>query len=211
MCYTVLDMRAQYLTALSTTHCSYYVRTIKKLVCAAAVCQRFPLRHYTESDTLWCHASPLYTAPRNECTHDEIRLANGPSAYEGRIELCLHGTWSGLCADYSLRFDSRDAAVACQQLGYHGLGKLCIPVIFMGYNFREILEGTLKCFYFVTRIIQQYIHVNEIFVGFKVVKVTVRKCEFKSQLTEECDYIVYSLEPMIGSSHNNTIYLCNHH
>ena len=135
MCYTVLDMKAVYLTVLSTTQPSYCVRTIKKLVCIAVVSQRFPLRHCTESDTLWCHASPLYTAPRNECTHGEIRLANGPSAYEGRIELCFHGTWIGLCADFSFRFDSRDAAVACQQLGYQGLGKLCIPYSRHGIQF----------------------------------------------------------------------------
>ena len=107
-----------------------------------------------------------YTAPRNECTHGEIRLANGPSAYEGRIELCFHGIWSGLCVDFSFLFNSHNAAVACQQLGYHGLGELCIPYCSWDANLRD-REG-LDFLWFLFRYSNCLaVHLSNIFVCFK--------------------------------------------
>lgn len=52
----------------------------------------------------------------------DIRLADGPTEYEGRLEICYNGQWSSVCADDA--FCSDAATVVCRQLGYSLLRKL---------------------------------------------------------------------------------------
>ena len=54
------------------------------------------------------------------CSTDwEMRLINGGSSLEGRLEVCLNGVWGTIC-DQS--WDDRDAGVVCSQLGYSARG-----------------------------------------------------------------------------------------
>ena len=50
-----------------------------------------------------------------ECTEGAIRLRDGQNDLEGRIEVCLNGTWGTVCHDY---WSGVDSLVVCRQLGY---------------------------------------------------------------------------------------------
>ena len=44
---------------------------------------------------------------------------NGTDSYDGRVEICLYGTWKTVCRIF---WDRYDAEVVCAQLGYPSEG-----------------------------------------------------------------------------------------
>ena len=49
------------------------------------------------------------------CQHGALRLVNGTTSNEGRLDICIYSVWGTVCDD---SFDTNDARVACRQLGY---------------------------------------------------------------------------------------------
>ena len=55
------------------------------------------------------------------CVGGDVRLIphNSYTALNGRVEVCVNGTWGTICSDF---FDDKDASVVCKQLGYSPYG-----------------------------------------------------------------------------------------
>lgn len=49
------------------------------------------------------------------CTEGAVKLVNGSTPSEGRVEVCVGGVWGTVTDDY---FGNIDARVVCRQLGY---------------------------------------------------------------------------------------------
>ena len=61
------------------------------------------------------------------CQNGDIRLVNGTTFYEGRVEICWNETWGTVCDGM---WSESGAQVACRQLGYPTTGNkwACIKI-----------------------------------------------------------------------------------
>ena len=62
-------------------------------------------------------ATPGLVTPVHAASDGDLRIEDGPSDNEGRLEIFHDGRWGAVCDDY---FSNVDAGVACRQLGYSG-------------------------------------------------------------------------------------------
>ena len=61
------------------------------------------------------------------CNYGAVRLEDGDTQFEGRVELCVNSSWHTVCDN---GWGSPDARVVCSQLGYSYSGcKYCIYIV----------------------------------------------------------------------------------
>ncbi|KAL5460336.1 hypothetical protein EMCRGX_G033781 [Ephydatia muelleri] len=97
------------------------------------------------------------------CNTGSLRLVDGDSQYEGRVEMCLGNQWGTLCSE---SWSSIGAQVVCTQLGYTDNGYaygLKNAAFGMGTN--PILNGELACNGTETALLQCYRNVERISCG----------------------------------------------
>lgn len=84
---------------------------------ASVVCQGIGLRSTTSEvflTTLSLTVFPELGLDPSNCSDGDLRLLNGSTTLEGRLEICINKAWGTVC---STKFDSSEARVACNKLG----------------------------------------------------------------------------------------------
>ena len=66
------------------------------------------------------------------CTLGDVRLVNGTSDLEGRVEVCFGNLWGTICHN---SWDNRDAGVICKQLFNSSFGTLFVLPTTISSNF----------------------------------------------------------------------------
>ena len=86
--------------------------------------------HDTEHPLLHLKIVVLIEENNASCQDGEVRLANGLTLYEGRVEICFNSTWGAVCSSQTgtSSFGVEEAAVVCRQVGLipNGKGFSCI-------------------------------------------------------------------------------------
>ena len=58
-----------------------------------------------------------YVIARSDCSNGDVRLVNGSTSSEGRVEICYNGVWGSVCDS---GWNDQDAAIVCLQLNFQG-------------------------------------------------------------------------------------------
>ena len=56
----------------------------------------------------------FFSAPG--CIETKVRLVDGETPYDGRVEICVNDHWVSICME---NWNDRHAAVVCRQLGHN--------------------------------------------------------------------------------------------
>ena len=63
-----------------------------------------------------------YSCTKGNCQDGDVRLINGTTQYEGRIQLCYNNHWAPVYGYPQMPWRTAEAIVVCRQLGYATTG-----------------------------------------------------------------------------------------
>lgn len=92
----------------ASTLCDYAVAVCQGILAAVmlnCICSKF----------IWfskCVSEPFTSA--GNCSYGDVRLVNGSSPLEGRVEICINNAWGSVCT-HTISED--DVQVICRQVG----------------------------------------------------------------------------------------------
>ena len=64
----------------------------------------------------------------SNCTNGDVRLRNGATLNQGRVEICVKNAWGTVCDD---GWGKQDGNVVCKQLGYQQVGKRLTNILIL--------------------------------------------------------------------------------
>lgn len=67
----------------------------------------------------------MSTVPSN-CTDGDVRLVEGTTSNEGRVEVCISQVWGSACYSTEDPWEVNTTKVMCRQLGFLELGKFAL-------------------------------------------------------------------------------------
>ena len=76
------------------------------------------------------------------CVNGDIRLIDGSTQYEGRVEVCVNNAWGTVCDDF---WDNNDARVVCRQAGFSDQNATARSFAFFGQGTDPIVLDDVRC------------------------------------------------------------------
>ena len=76
------------------------------------------------------------------CNDWDIRLVNGPTSLEGRVEVCFNNTYGSVCHDL---WNENDARVVCRQLGFSSENSSVLRNAFYNSSSGPIYLDNVQC------------------------------------------------------------------
>uniref|UniRef100_A0A1X7U210 SRCR domain-containing protein n=1 Tax=Amphimedon queenslandica TaxID=400682 RepID=A0A1X7U210_AMPQE len=85
---------------------------------------------------------PVHSSTYSNCTDGDIKLLNGSTEYEGRVEICINKAWGTITYFYGT---SNEAQTVCNQLGYTAPGARRLNNAYFGEGSSPVLLTYVYC------------------------------------------------------------------
>ena len=121
----------------------------------------------------------------SNCEDGDVRLVDGSTQYEGRVEVCINKVWGTVCSSRRYSFSTNyywgtpDSKVVCRQLGYMELGTIVIFLLLfiILYIYIFIITGSVT-----------YTTATQFGQGTSPILMSVVKCSGQESNLLDCPY-----------------------
>ena len=107
----------------------------------------------------------------------DIRLVDGSTQYEGRVEVCVNNAWGTVCDDF---WDNTDASVVCRQAGFSDRNATARSFAFFGQGTDPIVLDDVRCTGTESRLIDCPYNPTHNCIHFEDAGVTCQPCKYKA-------------------------------